>query len=56
MTISTGLHQAKLNKTRDAQQNDFELKELMELSTVELKRWGYEISPQGILYKVVDEE
>ena len=56
MTSSVRLDESELIAFRDAQQADPVLKTLLELPEMELQRRNFEISLQGILVKVEDEQ
>ena len=56
MTIASaaGISSKELEDFIDAQKADLVLTKFRELSRVDLTRCGMQISPQGLLYKVVD--
>ena len=56
VTSFVRLDESELSAFRDAQQADPVLKTLCELPKMELQRRNFEISPQGILVKVKDEQ
>ena len=56
MTSSASIAESELIAFRDAQQADPVLKTLLELPEMELQRKNFEISPQGILVKVEDDQ
>ena len=56
VTSSAGIDESELKAFRDAQQADPVLKTLLELPEMELQRKNFEISLQGILVKVEDNQ
>ena len=56
VTSSVKLDESELIAFRDAQQADPVLKTLRDLPEMELQRRNFEISPQGILVKVEDDQ
>ena len=53
---AAGISSKELEDFIDAQKADLVLTKFRELSRVDLTRRGMQISPQGLLYKVVDGE
>ena len=56
ITSSIRLDESELITFRDAQQADPVLKTLIQLPEMELQRRNFELSPQGILVKVEDDQ
>ena len=56
ITSSVRLDESELIAFRDAQQADPVLKTLLQLPEMELQRRNFELSPQGILVKVEDDQ
>ena len=54
MTSSTGVEEAKVKLVYEARQADLVLKNNFNLSKADLTRRSIKVSPQGILYKVMD--
>ena len=55
-TSAAGISLKELEDFIDAQKADVVLTKFRELSRVDLTRRGRQISPQGLLYKVMDDE
>ena len=55
-TLSTGVEKAQFKTVQEAQKADPVLTTYIKLPKAELTRRGMQVSPQGILYKVVDSE
>ena len=55
-TTSMGVKRAELKTAQEAQRPDSVLTKYLNLPKAELTRRGMQVSPQGILYKVMDDE
>ena len=56
MTSSTGVEKAQLKTVQEAQKDDPVLTTYIKLPKAELTCRGMQVSPQGIVYNVVDSE